>query len=143
MLNFLEENNSKRVWRHYNLAAWSRLLLEKLTSSQDCQAPLNFTEPEDSLPCSQESTNCLSSARWIYTILYYFFKTHFHIILWTEYCIICSVGQRFALLEEKAVLSTVLRKFKLESLSRKEEMDLMFQLILRPKHGLKIKITPR
>lgn len=53
------------------------------------------------------------------------------------------IGQRFALLEEKAVLSTVLRKFKLESLSRKEEMDLMFQLILRPKHGLKIKITPR
>jgi hypothetical protein len=52
-------------------------------------------------------------------------------------------GQRFALLEEKAVLSTVLRKFKLESLDRREDIDLMFQLILKPKHGLRIKITPR
>jgi len=115
----------------------------EMNKFSDCQAPLHFTVPEDLLPSSQESTNCLYSARWIYTIPYYFFKTHFHIILWTECYFICSVGQRFALLEEKAVLSTVLRKFKLESLSRKEEMDLMFQLILRPKHGLKIKITPR
>lgn len=53
------------------------------------------------------------------------------------------IGQRFALLEEKAVLSTVLRKFKLESMERREDIDLMFQLILKPKHGLRIKITPR
>jgi cytochrome P450 family 4 len=52
-------------------------------------------------------------------------------------------GQRFALLEEKAVLSTVLRKFKLESLDKREGIDLMFQLILKPKYGLRIKITPR
>lgn len=142
MLNFLEENNSKRSKGTTTLflGADTSLRNEQVLN---CQAPLHFTEPEDLLPSSQESTNCLSSARWIYTIPYYLFKTYFHIILWTEYYFICSVGQRFALLEEKAVLSTVLRKFKLESLSRKEEMDLMFQLILRPKHGLKIKISPR
>jgi len=141
VLNFLEENNSKSVWRHYNLAPWSRLLLEKLTSSQIVKqlcilqnqkiyyhvhksSPVVFLQPDKSTPS--------------YTIsLRHIFISFF------ELNTICSVGQRFALLEEKAVLSTVLRKFKLESVSRKEEMDLLFQLILRPKQGLKIKITPR
>jgi cytochrome P450 family 4 len=54
-----------------------------------------------------------------------------------------STGQRFAVLEEKTILSSVLRKYKLESVDRRENIDVMFELILRPKHGLKIEITPR
>ncbi|KAJ4450148.1 hypothetical protein ANN_01555 [Periplaneta americana] len=53
------------------------------------------------------------------------------------------IGQRFALLEEKAVLASVLRKFKIQSLDRRESIDLMLQLILRPKHGIRVKLTPR
>lgn len=53
------------------------------------------------------------------------------------------IGQRFAVLEEKTVLSSVLRKYKLESLDKRENIDVMYELILRPKHGLRIKITPR
>nr|CAD7432283.1 unnamed protein product [Timema monikensis] len=53
------------------------------------------------------------------------------------------IGQRFALLEEKAVLSTVLRNFQIESLERPEDIAVMGELVLRPKHELRIKFTLR
>nr|CAD7450872.1 unnamed protein product [Timema bartmani] len=53
------------------------------------------------------------------------------------------IGQRFALLEEKAVLSTVLRNFRIESLDKPEDIAVMGELILRPKHELRIKFTLR
>nr|CAD7409335.1 unnamed protein product [Timema poppensis] len=53
------------------------------------------------------------------------------------------IGQRFALLEEKAVLSTVLRHFQIESLDRPEDIAVLGELILRPKHELRIKFTLR
>ena len=53
------------------------------------------------------------------------------------------IGQKFAILEEKAVLSTVLRKYKIESVDRREDLTLLGELILRPKDGLRVKITKR
>uniref|UniRef100_A0A1B0BME5 Cytochrome P450 n=1 Tax=Glossina palpalis gambiensis TaxID=67801 RepID=A0A1B0BME5_9MUSC len=53
------------------------------------------------------------------------------------------IGQKFAILEEKAVISTVLRKFKIEAVDRREDLTLLSELILRPKGGLRIKITKR
>ncbi|XP_054287591.1 cytochrome P450 4c3 [Macrosteles quadrilineatus] len=53
------------------------------------------------------------------------------------------VGQKFALLEEKMVVSTFLRKFRIESVDRREDLTLLGELILRPKDGLKVKIFPR
>ncbi|CAD7077921.1 unnamed protein product [Hermetia illucens] len=53
------------------------------------------------------------------------------------------IGQKFAILEEKAVLSTVLRKYKVEAVDRREDLTLLGELILRPKDGLRVKITPR
>ncbi|KAL1117711.1 hypothetical protein AAG570_004026 [Ranatra chinensis] len=53
------------------------------------------------------------------------------------------IGQKFAILEEKVVVSSVLRKFKLEAVDRRENLTLLGELILRPKHGLSIKIYPR
>nr|CAD7462280.1 unnamed protein product [Timema tahoe] len=47
------------------------------------------------------------------------------------------IGQRFALLEEKAVLSSVLRNFRIESLDKPEDIAVMGELILRPKHELR------
>lgn len=53
------------------------------------------------------------------------------------------IGQKFAILEEKAVISTVLRRFKIESVDRREDLTLLGELILRPKDGLRVRITER
>ncbi|XP_055697965.1 cytochrome P450 4c3 [Phlebotomus papatasi] len=53
------------------------------------------------------------------------------------------IGQKFAILEEKSVISAVLRKYKIEAVDRREDLTLMGELILRPKDGLRVRITPR
>ena len=53
------------------------------------------------------------------------------------------IGQKFALLEEKTVLSYMLRNYKLTSLDRREDIKLMGELILRPENGIRLTITPR
>ncbi|XP_067005981.2 cytochrome P450 4C1 [Anabrus simplex] len=53
------------------------------------------------------------------------------------------IGQRFALMEEKVVLSTILRNFRVTSLDRQENIKLLGELILRPKDPLKLKFLPR
>lgn len=53
------------------------------------------------------------------------------------------IGQKFAILEEKAVISAVLRNYKIEAIDRREDLTLLGELILRPKDGLRLKITPR
>ncbi|XP_021922017.1 cytochrome P450 4c3 isoform X2 [Zootermopsis nevadensis] len=53
------------------------------------------------------------------------------------------IGQKFALLEEKAVIASILRKYRVEAVDRRENLTLLGELILRPKHGLRIKIFPR
>ncbi|XP_068085148.1 cytochrome P450 4c3-like, partial [Anabrus simplex] len=53
------------------------------------------------------------------------------------------IGQKFAMLELKAVLSTVLRRFYIEAVDRREDLILLSELILRPKDGLRVRISPR
>jgi cytochrome P450 family 4 len=53
------------------------------------------------------------------------------------------IGQKFALLEEKTVLSYILRHYELRSLDNREDINLMTELILRPGNGIRISITPR
>lgn len=53
------------------------------------------------------------------------------------------IGQKFAILEEKMVISTVLRNFRVESVQKPEEVVLMAELILRPEKGLLVKLFPR
>jgi cytochrome P450 family 4 len=57
--------------------------------------------------------------------------------------IFISSGQKFALLEEKAVIASVLRKYQVEAVDRRENLTLLGELILRPKGGLKVKMFPR
>jgi len=52
-------------------------------------------------------------------------------------------GQKFALMEEKVVLSTVLRNFHIESLDKREELVVLGQLILRPRDGIRLRLTPK
>ncbi|XP_068083527.1 uncharacterized protein [Anabrus simplex] len=53
------------------------------------------------------------------------------------------IGQKFALLEEKTVLSTILRKYKVISAVKREELTLMNELILRPESGIQVRLTSR
>ena len=53
------------------------------------------------------------------------------------------IGQKFALLEEKTVLSYVLRNYKVKSLDKREDIKLLAELVLRPENGIRITITPR
>ncbi|KAL7646988.1 UNVERIFIED_CONTAM: hypothetical protein RMT77_002245 [Armadillidium vulgare] len=53
------------------------------------------------------------------------------------------IGQKFALMEEKIVLSTFLRKYRIESIEKREDLKLVGDLILRPEEGTLVKIFPR
>lgn len=47
------------------------------------------------------------------------------------------------MLEEKVVISTVIRNYKIEAVDRREDLTLLGELVLRPKDGLAVKITKR
>lgn len=53
------------------------------------------------------------------------------------------IGQKFAILEEKSVIAAVLRSFCIEAVDRREDLTLLGELILRPKDGLRVRITRR
>ncbi|XP_039433166.1 cytochrome P450 4c3-like [Culex pipiens pallens] len=53
------------------------------------------------------------------------------------------IGQKFGALEEKAVMVAVLRKFRIESLDRREDLTLYGELVLRSKNGLRVRIAKR
>jgi cytochrome P450 len=53
------------------------------------------------------------------------------------------IGQKFALLEEKALLSSILRKYKIKSLLHRNEMKLDIAAILKPNSEIKIKFEER
>ncbi|XP_023612933.1 cytochrome P450 4V2-like isoform X2 [Myotis lucifugus] len=53
------------------------------------------------------------------------------------------IGQRFAMMEEKVVLSWILRHFWVESNQKREELGLTGELILRPTNGIWIKLKRR
>jgi cytochrome P450 family 4 len=52
-------------------------------------------------------------------------------------------GQKFAMLEMKEVLSTVLRHFELRAVYPERDEKPVPDLILRPKHGIHLKLLPR
>ncbi|KAK4329599.1 hypothetical protein Pmani_000074 [Petrolisthes manimaculis] len=53
------------------------------------------------------------------------------------------IGQKFALMEEKILLSSILRKYRAESCTRREDLRLLGELILRPENGNTVKLFPR
>ena len=53
------------------------------------------------------------------------------------------IGQKFAMMEEKIVVSTVLRNFHLRTKMVMEEIPLLAEVILRPKDGIHVTATPR
>ncbi|XP_058145994.1 cytochrome P450 4V2 [Dasypus novemcinctus] len=53
------------------------------------------------------------------------------------------IGQKFAVMEEKTILSCLLRQFWVESNQKREELGLVGDLILRPNNGIWIKLKKR
>lgn len=53
------------------------------------------------------------------------------------------IGQRFALQEEKVVISTILRQFRLHSPDHRDTIRLTWGLVLRPVDGLRVQFLPR
>ncbi|KAI6185701.1 hypothetical protein M3Y98_00052400 [Aphelenchoides besseyi] len=53
------------------------------------------------------------------------------------------IGQRFALMEEKIMVVGLVRAFLIESVRRRDEQACRTELILRPKGGVAVRLTPR
>ncbi|KAH0616153.1 hypothetical protein JD844_027058 [Phrynosoma platyrhinos] len=53
------------------------------------------------------------------------------------------IGQRFALMEEKTVLATILRHFQVETKQRRNDLHPVGELILRPNKGIWIQLKRR
>ena len=47
------------------------------------------------------------------------------------------------MMTQKVLLSTLFRNFAVESLDRLEDMTLLGELVLRPKQGVRVKLTPK
>ncbi|CAI5450996.1 unnamed protein product [Caenorhabditis angaria] len=53
------------------------------------------------------------------------------------------IGQKFAILEEKTVLSTIFRKFRVESIEHWPDGRPVPEIILRPFDGVRVRLIPR
>ncbi|KFM71387.1 Cytochrome P450 4c3, partial [Stegodyphus mimosarum] len=53
------------------------------------------------------------------------------------------IGQCFAMMEAKTMLSFILRKYHVRSLDPRDKVLVADEIILRPKNGLRIEIKPR
>jgi cytochrome P450 len=53
------------------------------------------------------------------------------------------IGQKFAMLEMKTVLSCILRHYRLRSLDNRDTVNLLGELVLKAEGGIDVTITPR
>ncbi|XP_013794828.1 cytochrome P450 4c3-like [Limulus polyphemus] len=53
------------------------------------------------------------------------------------------IGQKFAMMEEKVLIANILRNFNLTSLDPRDKIHLIAEMVIRPKQGLRMRITPR
>lgn len=53
------------------------------------------------------------------------------------------IGQKFAMYEEKSVLSSIIRNFKVKSMEKREDLNLMRELILKSFNGINVTLERR
>ena len=53
------------------------------------------------------------------------------------------IGQKFALMEEKTVLSKIIRAFQIESVDSIDKVKPVIEIITRPKDGIRVKLKQR
>jgi cytochrome P450 len=53
------------------------------------------------------------------------------------------IGQRFALLEEKSIISAVVRNFKIKTVQKRDDIKLLQEVILRSLNGIHLQFERR
>lgn len=53
------------------------------------------------------------------------------------------IGQKFAMMEQKVILSTIFRNFHVKALDKRDELTLLNDVILRPMNGIHVHLTPK
>ncbi len=53
------------------------------------------------------------------------------------------IGQRFAMIEEKILLASIMRRFQVESVKTTEELKPTAEIVLKPKYGIPIRLNLR
>ena len=53
------------------------------------------------------------------------------------------IGQRFAMMEIKVILSNILRKFEIKSIKSTTELAPLIELVLKPSNGLPVELLVR
>ncbi|KAI7815338.1 cytochrome p450 [Rhyzopertha dominica] len=53
------------------------------------------------------------------------------------------IGQKFAMNEEKTLIASIIRKYRVRAVEKQESVKLMSELILRPQEGIRITLEPR
>lgn len=53
------------------------------------------------------------------------------------------IGQKFAAYEEKVVLSTILRNFRIRSVDKRNDVKMINELVLRPIGGINVTLEKR
>lgn len=53
------------------------------------------------------------------------------------------IGQKFAILEEKSIVSSILRKFRVRSANTRDEQKICQELITRPNEGIRLYLERR
>ncbi len=46
-------------------------------------------------------------------------------------------------MEEKTILASILRRYRVEAVTKRDELILMGELILRPRDGIRLRFNPR
>ena len=47
------------------------------------------------------------------------------------------------MLEEKAIISGIIKNYKIEAIERREDVQIIAELVIRSKNGLYVQIQPR
>ena len=78
----------------------------------------------------------------VFIIVFFFHLCRFvNMLLFVDLSL--SLGQRFAILEEKIVLAHVLRNFTIDSTQSYDELLVCAELITRPREGIFVSLTKR
>lgn len=136
---YLESLNSK------DFSATSPLLLAKLIVI----CILSFSHPHSlpknlcffSIHSDNLYFNDLKIFKLYITTIVCHVKGHLHFSIHHHH--FPPTGQKFALMEEKIVLSSIMRNFRVESTTRREDLRILGELILRPENGNVVKLFPR